>query len=214
MARSVAGCATMMEALAPGFRPSELGSLADVAVGTAWLEHADRLVRDRLEGAAALFPRRRALDFPLRPAVDPAFMREVADVHRELFAEHRELYGDNVRTKVERCLTVTNEEYDAGLRARERYRAGALAALGGVELLVVPTLAFVAPRAGTPELDLREAMIRLTYPFSALGWPALALPCGPAEDGLPASVSLVGRPGSDALVLAAGLALERALSPV
>jgi Asp-tRNA(Asn)/Glu-tRNA(Gln) amidotransferase A subunit family amidase len=51
-------------------------------------------------------------------------------------------------------------------------------------------------------------MIRFTYPFNALGWPALALPCGDAEDGLPASVQLVGRPGDDGLVLAAGRALE------
>ena len=33
-----------------------------------------------------------------------------------------------------------------------------------------------------------------------------------AEDGLPASVQLVGRPGADALVLGAGLALEAALA--
>jgi aspartyl-tRNA(Asn)/glutamyl-tRNA(Gln) amidotransferase subunit A len=58
-------------------------------------------------------------------------------------------------------------------------------------------------------------VIRFTIPFNALGWPALALPCGAAEDGLPASVQLVGRPGADALVLAAGTALEAALaSPV
>jgi Asp-tRNA(Asn)/Glu-tRNA(Gln) amidotransferase A subunit family amidase len=55
-------------------------------------------------------------------------------------------------------------------------------------------------------------MIRLTRPFNSLGWPALALPCGPAEDGLPASVSLVGRTGEDALVLAVGLELEWSLS--
>jgi len=36
----------------------------------------------------------------------------------------------------------------------------------------------------------------------------------PAEDGLPASLSVIGRPGADALVLAAGLGLERARSPV
>ena len=52
-------------------------------------------------------------------------------------------------------------------------------------------------------------MISRTFPFNVLGWPALALPCGPAEDGLPASVQLAGPDGADALVLAAGELLER-----
>jgi len=46
-----------------------------------------------------------------------------------------------------------------------------------------------------------------------LGAPALALPCGPAQDGLPASVQIAGPPGADSLVLAAGNLLERALKP-
>jgi len=37
------------------------------------------------------------------------------------------------------------------------------------------------------------------------------MPCGPAEDGLPASVQLVGRPDDDARVLAAAGLLEGAL---
>ena len=60
--------------------------------------------------------------------------------------------------------------------------------------------------------DDRGLLTRFTYPINVLGWPALALPCGRAEDGLSASVQLVGRPGDDALVLAAGSALERSLS--
>jgi aspartyl-tRNA(Asn)/glutamyl-tRNA(Gln) amidotransferase subunit A len=74
----------------------------------------------------------------------------------------------------------------------------------------------VAPRlgaGGTGDLDVREALIRFTYPFSTLGRPALALPCGAAEDGLLASVQLAGRKGDDALVLAAGRLLEADLSP-
>lgn len=55
-------------------------------------------------------------------------------------------------------------------------------------------------------------MIRLTYPLNALGWPALALPCGPAELGLPASVQIVGRPGHDGAVLAAAALLEQELA--
>jgi Asp-tRNA(Asn)/Glu-tRNA(Gln) amidotransferase A subunit family amidase len=54
-------------------------------------------------------------------------------------------------------------------------------------------------------------LTRLTALFNLTGWPALALPCGPAEDGLPASVQLAAPSREDALVLAAGAALERAL---
>ena len=73
------------------------------------------------------------------------------------------------------------------------------------------TLSAVAPSVGIGDAALRERMIRFTYPFNALGWPALALPCGPAEDGLPASVQIIGRTGDDALVLATGRLLESLL---
>jgi len=66
----------------------------------------------------------------------------------------------------------------------------------------------VAPRADADEAELRGRGTRLTYPFNCLGRPALTLPCGPAEDGLPASVQLVGRRGDDARVLAAGALLS------
>jgi amidase len=49
-------------------------------------------------------------------------------------------------------------------------------------------------------------------PWNTVGAPVLAMPCRPTEDGLPASVQLIGRPGDDALVLAAGRMLEARLS--
>jgi aspartyl-tRNA(Asn)/glutamyl-tRNA(Gln) amidotransferase subunit A len=211
MARSVDECASMMEALVPGFPRVELESLADVSTGVAWLDAAEPLVRARVEEAAALFSSREALDLPLPPDPGPAFMREVADVHRDLFAEHHDLYGSSVRVKIERCLALPEEEALAAAAARQAYGAQALAALADLDLLVTPTMGFVAPPVGIGDLALREAVIRLTFPISALGWPALALPCGTAEMGLPASVQLVGRPGQDALVLAAGELVEAQL---
>src|SRR4029078_1667201 len=65
MARDVAGCARMMEALAPGLEAPALDCLADLRVGVAWTDRADPLVRERVEAAAAAFPGARALDLPL-----------------------------------------------------------------------------------------------------------------------------------------------------
>jgi aspartyl-tRNA(Asn)/glutamyl-tRNA(Gln) amidotransferase subunit A len=212
MAHDVAGCARMMAALAEGFAPAALASLGDVRVGVAWLERADPLVRARVEAAAALFPDRRPLDLPLADGIYPGFAREAAEVHGPLFAEHRDLYGENVATKVARALELTDEEVDEARGARERYRARMAGLTADVDLVVTPTIPSVAPPAGIGDLALRGRMIELTFPWSALGAPALALPCGAAEDGLPASVQLAGRPGDDALVLAAGALLERALA--
>jgi aspartyl-tRNA(Asn)/glutamyl-tRNA(Gln) amidotransferase subunit A len=210
MARDVGGCAAMMAALAPGLAAAEV-ELGRLAAGVGWLDGADPLVRVRVERAAALFPRARPVALPEPEGTYPVFMREIADVHRELYAEHGELYGENITPKVERCLAVGDAEAAAAAALRPGYERRLLELLDGLDLLLTPTLGFVAPPADVDELAVRERVIRFTYPFNLLGWPALALPCGPAEEGLPASVQLVGRPGADELVLGAGLALEAAL---
>ena len=207
MARTVGDCARMMEVLVPDFRPTDLG---DIQIALAWTDDCTSLVRARVEEAAAKLGAV-PIEFPEPDDVGPMFMREVADVHRDLFAEHAVSYGENVRTKVERCLAVTDAEYAVAERSRSEYRERAEEALDGFDLLLVPTLAAVPPPADVDELTVRRDLIRFTLPFNALGWPALALPVGTAEEGLPTSIQLVGRLGDDGLVLAAGAALEAAL---
>jgi len=211
MARDVGGCAAMMAALVPELERVELGSLADIEVGVAWIDLADPLIARRVSEAARAFPRRRPLQLPRPRNVTAVFEREIADVHRTRFAERRDGYSTNVAAKIERCLALPDAEFEAGARERERYRERIAAALAGVDLVITPTLRCVAPPAGVDELRLRPTLTSLTFPFNAIGAPALALPCGPAESGLPASVQVVGPPGADALVLAAAALLERAL---
>ncbi len=204
MASTVEGCEELLAALVPGYEPVSLEALEELEVGVAWLGEAEPLVRERVSEAAAHFPRRRELDVPLAPPNRADFMREAADVHRALFAGNEDLYGENVRGKIERCLAVTDGEAAAAARESAEYRERFAEAVEGVDLLVTPTVPCVAPPADSDELVLRLPATEFTYPLSVLGWPALALPCGTAEGGLPASVQLVGRPGDDALVLAAG----------
>jgi aspartyl-tRNA(Asn)/glutamyl-tRNA(Gln) amidotransferase subunit A len=207
MARRVADCRAILEALVPGFLREPARR---VSVGVAWADRCTPLVGDRIREAAALLDAR-AIDFPLPTTLGKAFMREVADVHRDLFAESADSYGPNVRAKIERCLEVTDNEATAAADRRNGYREEAEAALDDVDLLLTPTLAFVAPPLPEDEREIREALIQFTFPFNALGWPALALPVGSAEDELPASIQLVGRPATDALVLAMGEELEASL---
>jgi aspartyl-tRNA(Asn)/glutamyl-tRNA(Gln) amidotransferase subunit A len=198
MARTVAECAQTMQALVPGLQLPT----AEPKIGVAWTDACDPPVGQRVQAAAEQL-NARPVEFPLPENIGPAFMREVADVHRELFAEYREAYGDNVRTKVERCLAVVDAEDTAARRRRDDYAERCEAALTGLDLLLVPTLAFTPPPADVDELAVREAMIRFTFPFNCLGWPSLSMPVGPA------SVQIVGRPGDDGLVLTAGLSIER-----
>ena len=203
MARTVEECAALLEVIAPGFAAAELTSLEEIAAGTAWVDEADPLVSRRVRESVAHFPRSQSIAWP-RPEIGALFMREVADVHRELYAENGELYGEGIAVKIERCLAVSDAEATQAEQARGGYRERCLELFDGLDLLLTPTLQCVAPPTGVGDLALRERLIANTLPFNTLGWPALALPCGPAEDGLPASVQLVGRPGADALVLAAG----------
>jgi Asp-tRNA(Asn)/Glu-tRNA(Gln) amidotransferase A subunit family amidase len=212
MARSVAGCIGMMGALAPAAVPAGPADLGEVRAALAWTEHADPLVRARVEEAASLLPGAARIDLPLPGDLNPAFQAETADVHRELFAANADLYGENVRRKLEAAFAVTAEQAGAARSERDAYRERTTRALEGYDVLLTPTMPMVAPPVGPGDLVLRERMIMLTRPFNGLGWPALALACGPAEGGLPASITIAARPGDDALVLAVGQALERAVA--
>jgi aspartyl-tRNA(Asn)/glutamyl-tRNA(Gln) amidotransferase subunit A len=207
MARDVAACERMLAALSD-FTPAPPAELGDLRAALAWTEHADPLVRERVEAAAAHFGHVERLDVPFPDGSYAVFMREAAEVHADLWRDHRDAYGANVAAKVARAMETTDAAVAAAERARRDYRERMAELLADVDVLVTPTLSLVAPQAGIGDLALRERLLRFTYPFNAIGAPALALPCGPAEDGLPASVQLAGRPGADAHVLAIGRTLE------
>jgi Asp-tRNA(Asn)/Glu-tRNA(Gln) amidotransferase A subunit family amidase len=175
MALDVATCAELLEI-----------ELADVALG-------DLRIASAWGGALG-----EPVDFPTAEAVFPVFAREVGDVHCGLYAEHADLYGENIRGKIERCIALGDGEYEAGLRARAAHRERAEEALEGFDLLVTPVLSCPIPPADCAEVEVRAAMTRFTFPFNALGWPALAL----------GNVQIVGPKGADALVLGAGAALK------
>jgi amidase len=119
---------------------------------------------------------------------------------------------DKIGHDVLRRLRAASEVTPAALgRARlqaPRWRAALAELWDRVDLLALPTLLGFPPALGDSRTLLR---IRgLTSPVNLAGLPALALPV-PTGGPLPASVQLIGPPGGEERLLAAGAVLEQAV---
>ncbi len=74
----------------------------------------------------------------------------------------------------------------------------------------VPTIAETDVK-GTPQMpEVIGSIIRCTLPVSYLGLPALSIPAGFTKNGLPTAFQLIGRPFSEARLLALGHAYQSA----
>ncbi|WP_320670508.1 amidase [Patulibacter defluvii] len=106
---------------------------------------------------------------------------------------------------------VTAEAYAAALTAgRAAARRAFAAALAGVDALLTPTVPMPAvPRAedgwttlgGAPVATV-AALLRETVAVNVAGLPAVTVPAGADERGLPVAVQLIGRRGADRRLLA------------
>jgi aspartyl-tRNA(Asn)/glutamyl-tRNA(Gln) amidotransferase subunit A len=98
--------------------------------------------------------------------------------------------------------------------------SGASGPRGVCDLIAAPTCGVVAPRTDPAALrhgatDLRQAgeLMRFTIPVNMAGLPAVSVPVGHGEGGLPVGLQLIGRPWDEAGLLAVAAALEAAATP-
>ena len=113
----------------------------------------------------------------------------------------------------------TPDKLLANLAARDRMRASLLRQMEQFQVLLLPVCGVPAwrhreRRWPTPEKTIGqfEAMMPVTL-FNLLGLPALAIPFGQSEEGLPIAVQLAGRPYEEELLLEVAVRLELARGP-
>jgi aspartyl-tRNA(Asn)/glutamyl-tRNA(Gln) amidotransferase subunit A len=143
---------------------------------------------------------------------------------RVAWAEFAECYPDlvtseDVHPRTRAILEFGSKSREALGVAKERMReirAAFLEALRDADALLLPATPSPAPRPGDRivtvggmGLDVRMgAPSVLTRPISLAGLPALALPSGVSEEGLPLGAQLVGRDGEEALLLELGMTFQ------
>ncbi|HSD02620.1 MAG TPA: amidase family protein [Gaiellales bacterium] len=138
---------------------------------------------------------------------------EAWQAHRTRYEAEADLYGPGTRHLLELAAKISEGDYRAALHDRDRVAAGFDRILAEVDVLAGPTVAYVAPPEdppfGTPDGDVEA---RFTGPYNLAGLPAVSVPCGPAEDGLPAGLQLAAARGRDAFLLSVAAAHEEAFN--
>ena len=145
---------------------------------------------------------------------------EAAHIHAEWLAAHPDKYSPGVRLRLEMGRYVLAEDYIRALHLRDALAQAVTGALDRLDALILPTLPIPAPPIGAASVDLggprapvRAAMLSLTQLFNLSGHPAIALPAGRGNDGLPRSVQLVGHRGRTERLLEIASAVEAIIGP-
>ncbi|HEU0075840.1 MAG TPA: amidase [Dehalococcoidia bacterium] len=127
---------------------------------------------------------------------------EAAYVHRQRLRERPADFDFASRRRLMYGSLITGAEYVKLSRLRMLMRRDIMALLHDVDVLVTPTQAEVAPKLQTATgLTSKDAVLRQFFgsrahrgTFSLAGVPALSVPVGFSESGLPLSMQVVGEP--------------------
>jgi 2-dehydropantoate 2-reductase len=224
LATTVAGAARLLSVLQGRPCPIERVGRLRIGVVRSQLDDPDvrPLVRARvseaIEALAGLGHELVDVEIPELAVADDALgtivLREAWDVHADMYRAEGERYGLGTRALLDLASRITEPEYRDALADADRVTAGFARAFAQADILAGPTMAYVAPPEdppfGTPDGDVEA---RFTGPCNLARIPAVTLPCGPAEDGLPAGLQLMSVADTEPLLLSVAAAYEEGAGP-
>lgn len=138
-----------------------------------------------------------------------------AAFHRERLQTQPELFGADIRQRLEMGAAYTSSEYALARRKQAEARRQAEILFQSYDALLLPSTPITAPLIeGNDALEQARRLTRFTAPFNLTGLPALSLPCGFSTTGmLPIGLQIVGGHWQEVRLLRAAQAYERKVRP-
>ena len=134
-----------------------------------------------------------------------------AAVHRDRLQEHPEMFGDDIRRRLEDGANTPLTDYILARRTQAEVRKRLEGFFETYDFLILPTTPIAAPTIeGHDAVEQAARLTRFTAPFNLSGLPGLSLPCGFTKDGLPIGLQIVSRAWGESKVLNLGHAFEQA----
>jgi aspartyl-tRNA(Asn)/glutamyl-tRNA(Gln) amidotransferase subunit A len=168
----------------------------------------------------------RMIDFNPRgveesPELCTHIIQAEGSAYHERYRERENLYGAGFRERILPGRELKAVTYLMARRRQAELQEEWLKLARGLDVLIVPSGPALAPLHGQSTIEIggktlpfRSALGRFSRPFNLLGWPALTLPNGISDEGLPTGVQIAGPPDSEERLLILGYQLERALGLV
>ena len=142
---------------------------------------------------------------------------EAATYHAPWLRTRPDDYGAQVRNRLQNGLAYSAVEYLEALRWRAHALEAHLEAIGKCDAVLAPASRAVASTLAETDVagaNNAEAIIqgitRFMRPVNYLGLPALVVPAGFGQHGMPIGLQLIGRPFNDEIVAALGIAFQGA----
>ena len=163
----------------------------------------------------------REVSFPMfeqSQAISTAvLLAEAAAYYRDIVEKDGDKVYEPVRLRLQAGLFISAADYLRAQQARSLFDRETRKLLKEVDLLAGPTEPVTAPKllsgtviAGEQEIGTVGALTQYTRPFNINGFPAISVPCGFSNSGMPIGLQLAGRPFDETTVLKAAYAYERA----
>jgi aspartyl-tRNA(Asn)/glutamyl-tRNA(Gln) amidotransferase subunit A len=160
----------------------------------------------------------RVPDMDMINATARAILLAEAAAAYEPWRDRRDDFGPDVRALLDQGRLLPAVTYVNAQRARRAQRREFARVWEQVDFLFTPTTPITAPLIGETTIDLlgepedvRMASTRFVRAINLLGLPALSMPCGKDDLGLPIALQIIAPAGDDSALLNVGAALEGGL---
>lgn len=136
---------------------------------------------------------------------------DAAAFHRQRLEEEGQKFGADIRQRLEAGAAYTSSDYILARRSQVVLRRRFEEFFRKYDLLLTATTPITAPPIkGLDAVEQAATLTRFTAPFNFTGLPAISLPCGMTDQGLPIGMQLVARPWGEVSLLRAAQAFEGA----
>ncbi|NJC98852.1 MAG: amidase [Anaerolineae bacterium] len=140
---------------------------------------------------------------------DAIMSYEAAQVHKDWFAKHSNLYSSKFSDLILRGQSVSNIQSHLEARATFRDQITQAMESNEIDLWICPPTIGPAPKG----LDSTGDPV-MCLPWTQIGFPAMNIPTIKNEEGLPMGLQLVGKWGADESLLAWAEDIEKAVRKI